>query len=137
MIHQAIPLLLSSLDARIRKLGGRGYNCDVKATKANGYSVSYQFYTDKGTETLITENVFQVGTLVCEDEGRSTLCTIQTKLNLALSGSCKLTEKQGAKILVHSWLGATFPAAMAELPYVATLITSIGNRITPPPTIYC
>lgn len=136
MIHQAIPLLLSSLDAQIRKLGGRGYNCDVKATKANGYSVSYQFYTDKGAETLITENVFQVGTIVCEDEGRQYVMYYPDKAEFSLVQVVQSNKTQGGKILVHSWLGATFPAAMAEL--ICRYPNHIDwNRITPPPTIYC
>lgn len=135
MIIEALPLLLMSLDVQIRNHGGEGFNCNVGVSACeNSYSVLYKFDTADGVKVLMTQNAFQVG-IIESDSGISHVMYYPDKFEFSLVRVAPAPKLPGGKILVHSYLGATFPAAMAALKQNYPNQVN-WNRITPPPKTY-
>ena len=66
--YPAFPLLLMSLDAQIKRRGGKGFTCDVVAKPIqSSYSVVYEFDTPTGKASITTLNEFQLGVIHTEN----------------------------------------------------------------------
>lgn len=135
MIYQALPLALVPLSTQISNLGGEGFNCRVTVTPVLGsYSTLYQFDTAEGKKTLQTQNEFQVGR-ISDSTGDYFVMYYPDKFEFTLMRVVEAPAMPGGKVLVQTWLGATFPAAMAAL--IARYPNRMDwNCITPPPTLY-
>lgn len=135
MIYQALPLKLVPLNTQILNLGGEGFNCNVRVTPVDGsYSVLYEFNTPDGLKTLKTVNEFQVG-IIDDAAGNYFVMYYPDKFEFSLMRVAIAPKLPGGKILIHTWLGATFPAAMAALKGIFSDRIN-WSRITPPPSIY-
>lgn len=135
MIYQALPLKLVPLNTQILNLGGEGFNCNVKVTPVeDSYSSLYEFNTPEGLKILQTQNEFQVG-LIDTNDGNLYVMYYPDKFEFTLMRVAEAPKMPGGRILIHTWLGATFPAAMAALKGMFPERIN-WDRITPPPSIY-
>ncbi|MAA93004.1 MAG: hypothetical protein CML21_00570 [Rheinheimera sp.] len=111
----AFPLLLMPLDVQIKRRGGEGFNCDVKATPIPGsYSVKYEFETAFGPATLTTLNQFNLG-IIHSNEGplHVMYCADKQSFFKVLVKPAK--RLIGKKILFTTPIAETFEQAMSVL----------------------
>lgn len=129
----AFPLLLMSLDAQIRRHGGKGFNTSVKATPIPGsYSVNYEFETADGPVSLTTLNQFQLGII---DSEQGLVHVMYCADNKTFFKVVPTPSKRivGGKILLTTPIAETFEQAMSTLK--SWYPTHTNWKLTTPPII--
>ena len=137
----ASPLLVQSLDKQIRRLGGRGFNNQVKVTDIpNSFSKLYEFDTQAGPVTLRTLNqanlaqihadngVFYV-VLEFDDQGGEQYYLSERRENPNVNvnnSSMVISQKLGKTYdQMRAFLGRAIPASLQmDIPHPTTLLAA-------------